>query len=218
MSRFATDVEPLTRTEAHVLVVRDSGLSNREIAGALWITVGTVKCNLHRVYEKLQVRGRLEAVAKARDRGVLSLSIGTTAPVRAPVSPSKFGSIYDRSNVDSPNTTGSSAEILNRPPEVVHDARAKCGEPMEALMGQRAALTIGRPNSFGDSAAASAIRRSLFRCPSRWGRPRGICIGSFGSSAYTTARRQSRRRGNWACCRKFNCDQRVAHRPSYNFG
>ena len=32
------------------------------------------------VYEKLQVRGRLEAVAKARDRGVLSFSIGTTAP------------------------------------------------------------------------------------------------------------------------------------------
>ena len=96
MSQFAAGVEPLTRTEAHVLVLVDSGLSNREIAGALSITVGTVKCNLHRVYEKLQVRGRLEAVAKARDRGVLSFSIGTTAQVRASVSLSNSASIDDR--------------------------------------------------------------------------------------------------------------------------
>ena len=46
MSQFAAGVEPLTRTEAHVLVLVDSGLSNREIAGALSITVGTVKCTL----------------------------------------------------------------------------------------------------------------------------------------------------------------------------
>ena len=91
MSQFATGLDPLTKTEAHVLVLVDSGLSNREIAGALSITVGTVKCNLHRVYEKLQVRGRLQAVARARDGGVLSLTIGTTAPVRAPVPPSKLG-------------------------------------------------------------------------------------------------------------------------------
>ena len=85
MNRFAIGVERLKRTEAHVLALVDSGLSNRQIAGALSITVGTVKCNLHRVYEKLHVRGRLEAVPTARDRGVLSLSIGTTTSVRASV-------------------------------------------------------------------------------------------------------------------------------------
>jgi len=55
-----------------VLALVESGLSNREIAATLSITVGTVKCNLHRVYEKLQVASRLEAVAKAREHGVLS--------------------------------------------------------------------------------------------------------------------------------------------------
>jgi LuxR family maltose regulon positive regulatory protein len=84
MSRFTQGAEALTRTEAHVLALVDSGLSNREISAALSITVGTVKCNLHRVYEKLQVTGRLEAVAKARDGGVLSLAVSTAAFVRAP--------------------------------------------------------------------------------------------------------------------------------------
>ena len=36
------------------------------------ITVGTVKCHLHRAYDKLQVRNRLQAVAKAREHGHLS--------------------------------------------------------------------------------------------------------------------------------------------------
>ena len=90
MSRFAAGVEPLTRTEANVLALVDGGLSNREIAATLSITVGTVKCNLHRVYEKLQVASRLEAVAKAREHGVLSSRIGTTASVRTPGLPSKI--------------------------------------------------------------------------------------------------------------------------------
>jgi ATP/maltotriose-dependent transcriptional regulator MalT len=87
MSRFAAGVESLTRTEAHVLALVDSGLSNREIAATLSITVGTVKCHLHRVYEKLQVTSRLEAVAKAREDGDLALPVRTTASVRAPVPP-----------------------------------------------------------------------------------------------------------------------------------
>ncbi len=91
MSRFAVGVEPLTRTEGHVLALVDGGLSNREIAATLSITVGTVKCNLHRVYEKLQVTSRLQAVTKAREHGELSSQIQTTASVRAPALPVKFG-------------------------------------------------------------------------------------------------------------------------------
>jgi ATP/maltotriose-dependent transcriptional regulator MalT len=91
MSRCAAGVEPLTRTEGHVLALVDSGLSNREIAATLSITVGTVKCNLHRVYEKLQVTSRLAAVAKAREHTDLSSSVRTTASVRAPELPSNFG-------------------------------------------------------------------------------------------------------------------------------
>jgi LuxR family maltose regulon positive regulatory protein len=91
MSRFAAGVEPLTRTEANVLALVDGGLSNREIAATLSITVGTVKCNLHRVYEKLQVTSRLAAVAKAREQADLSSTVRTTTSFRAPVLPSKFG-------------------------------------------------------------------------------------------------------------------------------
>jgi len=72
MSWSAGAVDPLTRTEAEVLGLVDSGLSNREIAATLSISVGTVKCHLHRVYEKLQVRNRMQAAHKARERGDLS--------------------------------------------------------------------------------------------------------------------------------------------------
>ena len=72
MSWFTAGVDPLTRTEADVLGLVDRGLSNREIAATLSISVGTVKCHLHRVYEKLQVRNRMQAAHKARERGDLS--------------------------------------------------------------------------------------------------------------------------------------------------
>ena len=79
MSRFAAGLDPLTRTECGVLALIDSGLSNREIAAVLSITVGIVKCHLHRVYEKLQVRNRTEAATKARELGHLSSFIRSSA-------------------------------------------------------------------------------------------------------------------------------------------
>src|SRR2546428_6894697 len=91
MSRFAAGVEPLTRTEGHVLALVDGGLSNREIAATLSITVGTVKCNLHRVYEKLQVTSRLEAVAKAREHGDFPSPVRMTASFHPPRLPPELG-------------------------------------------------------------------------------------------------------------------------------
>ena len=61
----------LTKAEAAVLTLVDAGLSNQQIAARLAIGVGTVKCHLHRVYEKLQVRNRTEAAARAREDGHL---------------------------------------------------------------------------------------------------------------------------------------------------
>ncbi|TMH01502.1 MAG: response regulator transcription factor [Betaproteobacteria bacterium] len=75
MSWFTAGVDPLTRTEADVLGLVDRGLSNREIAATLSISVGTVKCHLHRVYEKLQVRNRMQATHKARQHGNLLSSV-----------------------------------------------------------------------------------------------------------------------------------------------
>jgi two-component system, NarL family, nitrate/nitrite response regulator NarL len=45
-----------------------AGRSNKEIADKLAISEGTVKAHLHQIYEKLEVRGRLELALYARDR------------------------------------------------------------------------------------------------------------------------------------------------------
>lgn len=59
-------VEPLSERELEVLGLIAAGLSNREIAERLFITVGTVKRHAHNLYGKLQVGNRTEAVARAR--------------------------------------------------------------------------------------------------------------------------------------------------------
>ena len=65
-------VEPLSERELEVLGLIAAGLTNREIAGRLFITVGTVKRHINNIYGKLQVHHRAEAVARARDLGLLS--------------------------------------------------------------------------------------------------------------------------------------------------
>jgi len=64
-------VEPLSERELEVLRLAAEGLSNREIAARLIVTVGTVKTHLHNVYGKLGVEGRMQAVARARALNLL---------------------------------------------------------------------------------------------------------------------------------------------------
>jgi DNA-binding CsgD family transcriptional regulator len=59
----------LTRAEHAVLEVLARGASNREIARQLHIAEETVRSHLKRVFDKLGVRSRLEAVVKLRDHG-----------------------------------------------------------------------------------------------------------------------------------------------------
>jgi len=47
------------------------GLSNREISERLILALDTVKGHNRRIYEKLQVQRRTEAVARARELGLL---------------------------------------------------------------------------------------------------------------------------------------------------
>jgi ATP/maltotriose-dependent transcriptional regulator MalT len=63
------NADTLTHAEAKVLALVEAGHSNQMIAATLVITVGTVKSHLHRVYEKLDARNRLDAIFKARMRG-----------------------------------------------------------------------------------------------------------------------------------------------------
>lgn len=64
-------LEPLSERELEVLRLAADGLSNREIAARLIVTVGTVKTHLHNVYGKLGVEGRMQAVARARALNLL---------------------------------------------------------------------------------------------------------------------------------------------------
>ena len=53
----------LTERESQALVLLADGLSNREIAAALFLSAETIKSYLAQVFQKLQVRNRVEAAA-----------------------------------------------------------------------------------------------------------------------------------------------------------
>ena len=67
-------VEPLTNRELQVLELMAQRLTNKEIAAQLVISVGTVKQHAYNINQKLGVRGRRQAVAKATSLGILPSS------------------------------------------------------------------------------------------------------------------------------------------------
>jgi LuxR family maltose regulon positive regulatory protein len=64
-------IEPLSGRELEVLHLMADGRSNKEIANELVIAIGTVKRHTANIFDKLGVRNRTEAVAKARQLGLL---------------------------------------------------------------------------------------------------------------------------------------------------
>jgi DNA-binding CsgD family transcriptional regulator len=58
----------LTPTEQEVADLVGSGLTNREVAAALFLSVSTVEANLRRIYRKLGVRSRTELSRKLSER------------------------------------------------------------------------------------------------------------------------------------------------------
>ncbi len=64
-------IEPLSRREIEVLRLIAQGLSNQEIGERLVLAMGTVKGHTQKIFGKLQVQRRTEAVARARDLGLL---------------------------------------------------------------------------------------------------------------------------------------------------
>jgi ATP/maltotriose-dependent transcriptional regulator MalT len=63
--------ERLTPREVSILKRLESGLSNREIAEAIFVSEGTLKWHLHNVYGKLNVKNRSGAMARARTLGIV---------------------------------------------------------------------------------------------------------------------------------------------------
>jgi LuxR family maltose regulon positive regulatory protein len=63
--------EPLSERELEVLALIAAGNSNREIAAKLFVSTGTVKTHINRLYRKLAARSRTQAVARAREMDLL---------------------------------------------------------------------------------------------------------------------------------------------------
>jgi two-component system, NarL family, response regulator LiaR len=61
----------ITRRELEVLELIAQGLSNREIAGKLYVSENTVKTHSSRVFDKLGARRRTQAVQLGKELGLL---------------------------------------------------------------------------------------------------------------------------------------------------
>ncbi len=64
-------LDPLSEREMEILRLIATGMSNKELAEELIVTVGTVKWHLNNIYSKLGVRSRTQAVAQARELNLL---------------------------------------------------------------------------------------------------------------------------------------------------
>ena len=64
-------VEPLSSRELEILGLIATGASNKEVAGKLYITEGTVKNHVTNILGKLGVRDRTQAAIKAKDMGII---------------------------------------------------------------------------------------------------------------------------------------------------
>lgn len=65
------DIVALSPRETQILAFVAAGLVNKEIARKLGISEGTVKSHRKHLYEKMRVTSRSEAIAKARDLGLI---------------------------------------------------------------------------------------------------------------------------------------------------
>jgi DNA-binding NarL/FixJ family response regulator len=68
----ATLPDDLTPREAEVLTLIAGGLSNREIAAALFVSEATVKTHINHVFSKIGVRDRAQAVHYAYTHGLVA--------------------------------------------------------------------------------------------------------------------------------------------------
>jgi ATP/maltotriose-dependent transcriptional regulator MalT len=63
--------DPLSEREIEVLTLLATGKTNSEVAGDLFVSVGTVKSHTGNIYRKLGAKNRAEALARARELGLI---------------------------------------------------------------------------------------------------------------------------------------------------
>ncbi|MBN2503500.1 MAG: response regulator transcription factor [Anaerolineales bacterium] len=64
-------IDPLSERELEILGLVAQGLSNRQISERLFLALDTVKGHNRNIFSKLQVNRRTEAVARARELGLI---------------------------------------------------------------------------------------------------------------------------------------------------
>lgn len=64
-------LEPLSQREQEVLELINSGLANKMIANQLHLAPATIKAHIRNIYGKIGAKSRTEALAKARELGLL---------------------------------------------------------------------------------------------------------------------------------------------------
>ncbi len=64
-------IDPLSQRELKILQLIAQGLSNREIGERLFLALDTIKGHNRKIFDKLQVQSRTEAIARARELGLL---------------------------------------------------------------------------------------------------------------------------------------------------
>jgi predicted ATPase/DNA-binding NarL/FixJ family response regulator len=77
-------IDPLTRREMEILTLLAENRSNQEIAGRLVLALTTVKWYARQIYSKLEVENRCQAVAKAKEIGLLSDNLALSTVIRHP--------------------------------------------------------------------------------------------------------------------------------------
>jgi DNA-binding CsgD family transcriptional regulator/N-acetylneuraminic acid mutarotase len=69
------EIEPLSERELELVQLLGQGLSNREIAQTLFISLNTVKVHLRNIYNKLHVSSRTEATMVALRQGLIEIDL-----------------------------------------------------------------------------------------------------------------------------------------------
>src|SRR3989442_10904614 len=80
--------EPLTRRERDILGLLAQGYSGPEIAEKLTLGLSSVKSHIQHLYGKLGVNSKRQAVAQARERGLLEPGSSLPAADLRPAKPS----------------------------------------------------------------------------------------------------------------------------------
>jgi predicted ATPase/DNA-binding CsgD family transcriptional regulator len=131
-----TWVEPLAAREIEILGLISKGLSNREIAQKLFLTIGTIKWYNKQIFRKLGVNNRMQAVNLAVEQGLLKQEIDQ----------------QERSNIPSSNLPSQLTSFVGRVEEI---------EKIKQLLKSHRLVVLTGPGGSGKTRLALQVVAEL---------------------------------------------------------